>query len=137
MAIALSEKVSTFLDEVFPVTVGTKRKDGTVQINPPVWFEAHDGYIWLNSFEGSNWMEHIRRDKDVTLLFADPKNMFRWAQVQGRLVRTTPDEGDAHINGLSARYTGNPHYQKRDPNQQRVIIQIEPTRITGSIDRVR
>src|SRR5690348_13589107 len=133
MAVELSENMRAFLGEVFPVVVGTKRKDGTVQVNP-VWFESHDGYIWLNSFEGSHWLEHVRRDTDVTLLFIDPKNMWRWAQVQGRLVEAAPDRGDAHINSLSARYTGNPHYQKRDPNQRRVIVKIEPTRITGSID---
>lgn len=132
MAVELSENLRTFLGEVFPVVVGTKRKDGTVQMNP-AWFELRDGFIWLNSWEGSRWMEHIRRDNNVTLLFMDPKNMFRWAQVQGRLVETTPDAGDAHVDHLSARYTGNPRYQKRSPAEQRVVIKIEPLRVTGYI----
>lgn len=134
MPVALSEKMQAFLREVMPVVVGTKRKDGSVQMNP-VWYELRDGYIWLNSFEGSHWMEHVRRDRDVTLLFIDPKNMFRWAQVQGWLVEDVPDAGDAHINRLSARYTGNPRYQKRSPAERRVVIKIEPLRVTGYIDR--
>ena len=37
------------------------------------------------------WFTHLRRDPRVTLLVLDPKNMFRWAQIQGRLAGSTAD----------------------------------------------
>lgn len=127
----VSEPLRQFLQEVLPVIVGSRRRDGTVQMNP-VWFEYDAGYFWLNSWRGANWLEHIERDRDVTLLFLDPRNMFRWAQVQGQVVDTTTDGADEHIDRLSLRYTGR-HYQNRQPGVQRVKIQIEPARITGSL----
>jgi PPOX class probable F420-dependent enzyme len=130
--VELSENMRKFVAEVFPAVVGTRRKDGTVQMNP-IWFEYADGYFWLNSWRGSDWLRHIERDGDVTLALIDPHNMFRYAQVQGRLVAATDAGGAEHIDQLSMRYTGQP-YQSRMPGQQRVKIQIEPVRIPGSID---
>lgn len=129
--LTLNEPLQRFLREVFPVVVGTRRRDGTVQMNP-VWFEYDAGSIWLNSWRGANWLEHIERDRDVTLLFLDPQNMFRWAQVQGRVVETTADGGAEHIDRLSMRYTGKPYRNHRE-GVQRVKIQIEPLRVTGSL----
>src|SRR3954469_22876513 len=130
--VELSEKMRQFVAEVFPAIVGTRRQDGTVQMNP-AWFEYRDGYFWLNSWRGSDWLRHIERDGDVTLALLDPHNNGRFAQVQGRLVVATKEGGAEHIDHLSMRYTGQP-YQRRVPGQQRVKIQIEPVRITGQID---
>ena len=132
MAVALNEDMLAFVQEVFPAIVGTKRRDGTVQMNP-IWFEYRDGYFWLNSCQGSHWMAHIERDRDVTLLLLDPRDRYRWAQVQGRLVTATTEGADEHINQLSLRYTGNPVYQYRRPGMRRVTLKIEPLRITGPL----
>jgi PPOX class probable F420-dependent enzyme len=130
--VQLSENMARFVQEVFPAIVGTRRRDGTVQMNP-AWFEYRDGYFWLNSWRGSRWLAHVERDGDVTLALIDPKDMFRFAQVQGRLVEATTEGADEHIDRLSIRYFGRP-YQRMMPGQQRVKIQIEPVRITGSLD---
>ena len=46
--LTLREPMAQFVQEVFPAVVGTKRRDGTIQMNP-VWFEYDAGYVWLNS----------------------------------------------------------------------------------------
>jgi general stress protein 26 len=109
MPVTLSANMQQFVAEVMPAIVGTRRKDTTVQMNP-IWFEYRDGYFWLNSWRGSAWMTHVERDRDVTLLLIDPKNMYRFAQVQGRLVEATAEGANEHIDRLSLRYTGNPVY---------------------------
>jgi PPOX class probable F420-dependent enzyme len=129
--LTLSEAMAQFAQEVFLAVVGTLRHDGTVQMNP-VWFEYDAGYFWLNSWRGSRWLEHLERDKDITLLLLDPHNAGRWAQVQGRLVSTTTEGADAHIDRLAHRYTGRPYTPWRE-GVQRVKIQIEPWRITGPL----
>jgi PPOX class probable F420-dependent enzyme len=131
--VTLSETMEKFFQEVFPAIVGTKRLDGTVQMNP-IWFEYRDGYFWLNSWHGSHWLKHVERDGEVTLALLDPGNAGRFAQVQGRLIEATTEGADEHINHLSMRYTRKP-YQAFRPGVQRVKIQIEPTRIVGMLDR--
>lgn len=126
----INEALKTFLSEVFPVTVATKRRDGSIHLNP-VWFEFDDGYLWLNSYRGAKWLARVERDGDLALLFIDPNNMFRTAEVQARLVESTPDSGDVHINRLSNRYLGTDY--PRAGQQERVKVQLEPTRIRASV----
>lgn len=129
MALRIGPKLAAFLAEVIPVVVGSKRSDGSVQLNP-VWYEYDDGTIVLNGGENRAWLKHIRKDDGrVTLYFADPKNMWRWAQVQGRLARTSTEGAGEHINKLSHRYLGSDY---RGPRTGRLRIEIVPERVTGT-----
>jgi PPOX class probable F420-dependent enzyme len=127
MSLQIGPRLKAFFDEPLPMTVGTTRRDGTVQMTP-VWYEYRDGQIWLNGGPKRDWFKHLRRDPRVTLFVVDPKNMFRWAQIQGRLADTDAEGGDDHIEHLSQRYTGGPY---RNPKVDRLIMRIEPERVTG------
>jgi hypothetical protein len=54
--VELSENTRQFVQEVFPAIVATKWPNGSIHTNP-IWFEYEDGYFWLNSFRGSQWLE--------------------------------------------------------------------------------
>ena len=49
----LSTKMKKFVAEVMPAVVGTRRRNGSVQMNP-IWYEYSDGYFWLNSWRTSD-----------------------------------------------------------------------------------
>jgi PPOX class probable F420-dependent enzyme len=127
MALQFGPRLTAFLDEPNLITVGTTRRDGSVQLNP-VWFEYRDGQIWLNGGPQRGWFKHLERDPRITLLVLDPKSGFRWAQIQGRLADSTLQGGDDHIEHLSQRYTGGAY---RGPKVDRLIIRIDPERVTG------
>jgi PPOX class probable F420-dependent enzyme len=127
MALRFGPRLKAFLDEPLPIIVGTTRRDGSVQMNPG-WYEYRDGQIWLNGGPQRGWFKHMRRDPRLTLLVLDPKNMFRWAQIQGRLASSTTEGADDHIEHLARRYTGGPY---RNPKVDRLIIRIDPERVTG------
>src|SRR5713101_3753126 len=63
----------------------------------PVWFEQKDGSFWINGGKNRGWFKHLQRDPRITLLLIDPKEMFRWAQVEGRMVNWADDPGGDHI----------------------------------------
>ncbi|HXM53501.1 MAG TPA: pyridoxamine 5'-phosphate oxidase family protein [Candidatus Binatus sp.] len=130
MAVPLSKKMQDFTQEVFPAIIGTNRKDGSVEI-VPVWFEQKDGSFWINGGTNRGWFKHLQRDPRITLLLIDPKEMFRWAQVEGRMVNWAEDPGGEHINQLSHRYLKKDY---QGPRTGRITIQIEPLRVTGAID---
>jgi PPOX class probable F420-dependent enzyme len=127
MAVQIGERLRAFLNEKMPVVLSTTRRDGSVQ-SVPVWYEYADGSILVNGGPTRDWLRHMQRDGRVTLLFVDPNNMFRWAQVQGRLADVREDPGGDHINHLSHRYLDRDY---PGPRTDRVKIQIEPTRVTG------
>ena len=129
-ASALSPAVRKLAALPILVVLGTKRDDGSVQLNP-VWFEQQDGSFWINGGTNRGWFKHLQRDPRITLLLIDPKNMWRWAQVEGRMVNWAEDPGGEHINHLSHRYMGRDY---QNPRTGRIKVQIEPLRVTGAID---
>jgi PPOX class probable F420-dependent enzyme len=131
MALTFGPRLQAFLAEPLPITVGTARGDGSVQMNP-VWYEYRDGQIWLNGGPNRGWVKHMQRDPRITLFLMAPQSMWRWAQIQGRLADTTVEGADDHIEHLSQRYTGGPY---RNPKVDRLIVRIDPERVMGGENR--
>ena len=55
--------------------------------------------------------------------------MWRWVLLQTRLVETTADGADEHIDRLSQRYLGMPY---RNPKIDRLIVKLAPIEMSGS-----
>lgn len=126
----MSDSLRNFLDEVMPAIVGTIRSDGTVQMNP-IWYERRDDEIWLNPATSRAWGRRLTPGARVTLLFVDPTDQWRWAQVQGEVLEKTSEGGKEHIDRLSLRYLGR-SYAQHDPADPRLLVRVRPTRVTGS-----
>jgi len=127
----ISAATAAFLEEKIPVTVGTTRKDGTAKLTT-AWYEYRDGEFWLNSWRGSDWLNHIERDGKAELLFVDPANMWRHVTVRATLIETDEARGAEHIDRLSNRYLGTDY---RDHSRQRVLIRLKPVDVRSSVDR--
>jgi PPOX class probable F420-dependent enzyme len=128
---ALSPAVRKLAALPILVVVGTKREDGSAQLNP-VWFELKDGFIWLNSNTNRTWPRNLQRERDVTLLLVDPKTPDRYAQIRGRLVSLIPDPKHEFIDRLAHRYTGK-KFRELNPGEHRVTFKIQPVTVTGQM----
>ena len=131
MPLSFGPRLKAFLDEPIAITLGTTRRDGSVQMNP-VWYEYRDGQIWLNGGPNRDWFKHLERDPRITLFLLDPKGPFRWAAIQGRLADSTFEGADDHIDHLSMRYTGALY---RGPKVERMIVRVDPVRVSGGENR--
>jgi PPOX class probable F420-dependent enzyme len=110
------------------VYLATLMSNGSPQVTP-VWFNADETHILINSAEGRVKDRNMRARPQVALVIADPANAYRYLQIRGKVVEFTTDGADAHIDALAFKYTGNPKYQNRQPGQQRVIYKILPEKI--------
>jgi PPOX class probable F420-dependent enzyme len=128
---ALSPAVRKLAALPILVVLGTKRDDGSVQLNP-VWFEFKDGFFWLNSNTSRTWPRNLQRDRELTMLLVDPKVPDRYAQIRGRLVSLIPDPRAEVIERLSHRYTGEP-FRELAPGEHRVTFKIQPVSVTGQM----
>ena len=113
------------------VVLGTKRDDGSVQLNP-AWFELKDGFVWVNSNTSRTWPKNLQRDREVTMLLVDPKVPDRYAQIRGRLVSIIPDPNHEFIDRLAQRYTGE-KFRELEPGEHRVTFKIQPVKVTGAL----
>lgn len=109
------------------VYLATLMKDGSPQVTP-IWFNADDTHILINSAKGRVKDKNMRARPQVALLIQDPIHHLRYIQVRGRVVEITEEGGYEHINQLSHKYDKK-DFPKR-PGQVRVIYKILPEHVS-------
>jgi len=110
--------------------LATLMPDGTPQVTP-VWFDVKDGVVRVNTALGRVKARNMAEGAPVALSIMDPDNPYRYIQIRGRVTRTTTDGADAHIDALSHKYMGR-DYPFREPGSVRVIVEIEPAKVSAS-----
>lgn len=122
---ALPPDARDLLEKPSFVFLGTVGADGVPQVTP-VWAHVEDGRIAVNTAEGRVKLRNIRRDPRVGVSAVDPENPYTMVSIKGRVVETTTDGADEHIDQLCKKYTGQDVYPWRQPGEVRVKVLIEP-----------
>ncbi len=132
MSAQLPESAKDLTQRPIVCTFITVMPDGQPQATP-VWFDFDGTHFRINTAEGRQKARNIARNSKVTLTVIDPQNPFHWIEVRGQVndIKTEEEGGRDHINSLSMKYRGNPVYQGQVPNERRLMIFIEPTKING------
>jgi PPOX class probable F420-dependent enzyme len=101
-------------------------RDGTPQTHP-MWVDADDEHVMVNTETGRQKYRNIKRDPRATIMIWDQDGPYRYAEVRGEVVEIiTGAEARAHIDKLSQKMTGQPY---GFPIQtERVILKIKPHR---------
>ena len=87
--------------------LATLMPDGSPQVTP-VWFDAADGHIMINSAKGRTKDRNMRARPAVALLIADPEDHLRYLQIRGRITDISETGALEHISRLSMKYRGRP-----------------------------
>jgi PPOX class probable F420-dependent enzyme len=111
-------------------TIATVLRDGTPQVTP-VWFDYHDGKLRVNTARGRVKSRTLKPGAPVALAIIDPDNPYRYLQVRGKVLNLTENGADAHIDSLAKKYLGQDKYPFRQPNEVRVMYEIEPSSAQG------
>ncbi|MHB1597796.1 MAG: TIGR03618 family F420-dependent PPOX class oxidoreductase [Acidimicrobiales bacterium] len=92
-----------------------------------MWVDADDEHVLINTEIHRQKFANVEQDPRVTVAIFDADNPYHYAEVRGRVVEVVRgDEARAHIDALSAKYTGGPY---AGPIQsERVILKIMPDR---------
>jgi PPOX class probable F420-dependent enzyme len=110
--------------------LATLMPDGSPQVSP-VWVD-HDGdLILVNTAVGRVKQKNAARDDRVAISIADEDNPYDKVIIRGRVVAQTFDGAEAHIDKLANKYTGAAKYQRASPDEKRIIIKIQPSRIVS------
>jgi len=109
--------------------VATLGDDGAPHV-APTWVSLEDDRILLNSARGRRWPSNLERDRRVTLTIPNSENPYEYVSVRGRVEEITEDGADAHIDALAKKYLGVDEYPMRQPGEQRVIVRVEPERVS-------
>ncbi|MTW19276.1 TIGR03618 family F420-dependent PPOX class oxidoreductase [Rhodoplanes serenus] len=111
-------------------SIATVMADGAPQVTP-VWFDFTDGVVRVNTAKGRVKARTLTPGARVALAIIDPDNPYRYLQIRGRVRHVTEDGADAHIDALAKKYLGVDTYPYRQPGEQRLSVEIEPTSASG------
>jgi PPOX class probable F420-dependent enzyme len=91
-----------------------------------VWVDSEGDELRVNTEVHRAKFKAIEKDPRVTLAIWDATNPYSFAEVRGRVVRTTlGPEARAHIDTLSQKYHG-VDYNGENITSERVILHIAP-----------
>ena len=109
--------------------VAIPRADGTVQ-TVIVWAHTDGANVMLNSAEGRDWPQNLRRAGTATVTVMADSNPYEWVSVTGRLVEDTHDGSDAahRLAGEEVPRTSTRTRTAR-PGEQRIKFALAPERV--------
>ena len=124
----LPETAKRLLDAQTFAVVSTINPDGGPQ-SSVVWIKRDGDDILFSSIRGRRKTRNLERDPRVSVVLLDPADGYSYVEVRGT-VSMTEEGGDALINELSRKYTGQPFTEGR-PDAVRVVFRITPTHVAG------
>jgi PPOX class probable F420-dependent enzyme len=110
--------------------LATVMPDGTPQVTP-VWFFYEHGKFIVNTARGRIKDRNMTQNAAVALSIIDPENPYSHLAVRGKISKISEQGADANIDALAKKYMGVDKYPFRQPDEVRVIYEIEPTSVHG------
>ncbi|MCX4831416.1 PPOX class F420-dependent oxidoreductase [Streptomyces sp. NBC_00006] len=115
LAAALDGPAICFLTTLMP--------DGSPQITQ-TWVDRDGDQVVINTVTTHQKMRNIRRDPRVAVGIADPADPSRYWAVRGRVVTSTTEGAEAHIDKVAHKYLGGPYPWFGGRDQERVLLTI-------------
>jgi len=129
MPATLSEKVVSLIEAKNFAFLATLLPDGSPHV-APVWIDHDRDFVLVNTSKGRVKQKNTARDPRVSASIADQNNMYDRVVIQGRVFSQSLEGVEAHIDKLSNKYTGAKKYQRSSPAEKRVILKIQPIRLS-------
>jgi PPOX class probable F420-dependent enzyme len=95
------------IDGPFTAVLSTVMPDGQPQTTP-VWCNAGDGVVLVNTMRGFRKERNMRGNPKVAVLVYDPANPLRNIEARGVVVEMTENGAAEHLDELTRLYLGRP-----------------------------
>ena len=109
--------------------LATLMPDGSPQVTP-VWIDHEGDVVLVNTAMGRVKQRNISRDHCVAVSITNQDDPYDKALIRGRVIAQTFQGAEAHIDKLAKKYTGASKYQKSLPDENRIILKIEPIKVS-------
>ncbi|MDW8338732.1 MAG: PPOX class F420-dependent oxidoreductase [Thermoleophilia bacterium] len=123
----LTSQQRAFLESPFVGVATTLREDGSPH-STVVWVDVDDEGVSFNTAWPRAKPRHLAADPRLSLVVVDPDDAYRWIAIEGR-ARLVEEGANEQIDRLARKYLGRDSYPWHRPDETRVSVRIEPTRI--------
>jgi PPOX class probable F420-dependent enzyme len=107
--------------------LATLLPDGSPHVSP-VWVDAQDGFVLVNTAAGRAKLRNVERDPRVALSIEELDGDRQALMIRGRVVEIETDGALEHIDVLSRRYDDTAWTPVA--GQRRVVLKIRPDRVS-------
>lgn len=97
--------------------------------NTPVWFAWDGVHVRLSLTTDRQKYRNLQRDDRIAVSLTAVDNPMHSLEIRGTVV-IEPDTDRSFIDGLANKYLGVPAYPLPEPDATRVIVTVEPQRVT-------
>ncbi len=127
----LTEQARKKLEAKNFVYIATTFPDGSPQVTP-VWVDTDGKFVLINTAIGRVKHKNVRKNPRVALAISDPSDPYYFLQIRGKVVeQITGPAAEQHIDKMAKKYHGKDKYESRNPSEKRVILKINPERVSG------
>ncbi len=123
-----SEEIKRLFEGKNLAFVATLMKDGSPQVTP-VWVDADENVILLNTAEGRTKQKNLSRDSRIAIAIVDQANPYEMLTIRGKVVEQTRSGADEHIDKLAKKYLGMDQYPFKMPGEQRILLKVRPEKM--------
>jgi PPOX class probable F420-dependent enzyme len=109
--------------------VSTLMPDGSPHVTP-VWIGHENGTVTFNTARGRVKEKNLRRDPRVGVAVHNEDNPYEYVMIRGKVKEMSEEGADEDIDALAKRYLGADEYPFRKAGEQRVIVRIEPEKVS-------
>lgn len=111
--------------------IATINRDGTPQVTP-VWVDTDGKFVFVNTAIGRVKQKNTKRNPRVALAIYDQSDPYNFIQIRGKVVdQIAGTAAEEHIDKMAKKYRGVEKYSSRRPGEKRVILKIEPLRVSS------
>jgi PPOX class probable F420-dependent enzyme len=96
----------------------------------PVWFGWDGKYVSISQTKARQKYRNLVKDKRIALSIVDPENPYHYLEIRGTVVRVEEDPEKHFIDSMAQKYLGVEKYPGNQPGDERVVLYIEPERIS-------
>jgi PPOX class probable F420-dependent enzyme len=128
--VALSAEARKIFEDKNFAFVATLNKDGSPQVTP-TWVDTDGRNIMVNINTSRVKFANLKRDPRIAVAIVNMANPYKAFIIRGRVV--SMEEGknaEDHIDKMAKKYIGQEKYPFRGPNEHRVLVTIEPKKVT-------
>jgi len=125
----LTDKAARLIDGKNFGFLATIMPDGAPQVSP-VWIDREGDVVLVNTAMGRTKQRNAARDPRVAISIADQNDPYEKVTIRGRVASQTAESADQHIDRLAKKYIGKEKYPWRAPGEKRVLMRIEPDRVS-------
>ncbi len=111
--------------------IATINQDGTPQVTP-VWVDTDGKFVFVNTAIGRVKQKNTERNPNVALAIFEQTDPYNFIQIRGKVVEQIAGlAAEEHIDKMAKKYRSVDKFSKRNPDERRVILKIEPSHVSS------